>query len=80
LPSNSDLKAVLRIGSMGGLADSLINGDLTPTDRLRLHWPEYLMEGGEATIYLFSACAFGCRLGTGGRLAAASSIPFPRQA
>ena len=24
---------------------------------LRLHWPEYLMEAGEAGFYLFSACA-----------------------
>jgi aquaporin Z len=24
---------------------------------LRLHWPEYLMEAGEAGVYLFSACA-----------------------
>jgi aquaporin Z len=26
-------------------------------DSLRLHWPEYLMEAGEAGLYLFSACA-----------------------
>lgn len=30
---------------------------LTEACRLRLHWPEYLMEGGETAIYLFSACA-----------------------
>jgi aquaporin Z len=26
-------------------------------DSLRLHWPEYAMEAGEACVYLFSACA-----------------------
>jgi aquaporin Z len=35
---------------------SINNGNLTAADSLRLHWPEYLMEGGEAGIYLFSAC------------------------
>jgi aquaporin Z len=30
---------------------------LSFTDSLGLHWPEYLMEAGEAGIYLFSACA-----------------------
>jgi len=27
-------------------------------DSLRLHWPEYLMEAGELSIYMFSVCAF----------------------
>jgi aquaporin Z len=35
---------------------SINKGNLTAADSLRLHWPEYLMEGGEAGIYLFSAC------------------------
>jgi len=35
---------------------SINKGNLTASDSLRLHWPEYLMEGGEAGIYLFSAC------------------------
>jgi aquaporin Z len=30
---------------------------LNATSSLRQHWPEYLMEAGEAGIYLFSACA-----------------------
>jgi aquaporin Z len=30
---------------------------LSAADSLRLHWPEYLMEAGEAGLYLFSACA-----------------------
>lgn len=29
---------------------------LTAAGSLRLHWPEYLMEAGEAGLYLFSAC------------------------
>src|SRR5271154_6465800 len=31
--------------------------DLSAADSLRRHWPEYLMEAGEAGVYLFSACA-----------------------
>jgi aquaporin Z len=35
-----------------------VNGDtLSAAASLRYHWPEYLMEAGEAGIYLFSACA-----------------------
>ena len=50
--------AVQRIEPKADLADTLINkGNLTAANRLRLHWPEYVMEGGEAAIYLFSACA-----------------------
>ena len=30
---------------------------LSAAHRLRLHWPEYLMEAGEAGVYLLSACA-----------------------
>src|SRR5580698_4135325 len=30
---------------------------LSAADSLSLHWPEYLMEAGEAGLYLFSACA-----------------------
>ena len=53
-----DRHAVQRIEPKAGLADALINkGPLSAADSLRLHWPEYLMEGGEAAIYLFSACA-----------------------
>jgi hypothetical protein len=32
-------------------------GALNVADSLRRHWPEYLMEAGEAGVYLFSACA-----------------------
>jgi aquaporin Z len=35
---------------------------LTVVDSLRLHWPEYLMEAGEAGIYLFSACGLATLL------------------
>jgi len=35
---------------------------LSAKDSLRLHWPEYLMEAGESTLYLFSACAFATLL------------------
>ena len=31
-------------------------GTLSAADSLCLHWPEYLMEAGEAGLYLFSAC------------------------
>jgi len=32
------------------------NRRLSAPASLRLHWPEYLMEAGEASVYLFSAC------------------------
>lgn len=32
-------------------------GTLSAADSLRFHWPEYLMEAGESSLYLFSACA-----------------------
>jgi len=32
-------------------------GALNVADRLRRHWPEYLMEAGGAGVYLSSACA-----------------------
>jgi aquaporin Z len=34
-----------------------LKAELSAADSLRLHWPEYLMEAGEAGVYLFSACA-----------------------
>lgn len=48
-----------QIGPRVGLADALIKRrTLGVSDSLRLHWPEYLMEGGESAAYLFSACVF----------------------
>ena len=35
---------------------------LNPSASLRRHWPEYLMEAGEAACYLFSACALATLL------------------
>src|SRR5579863_910449 len=35
---------------------------LSAAGSLRLHWPEYLMEAGEAGLYLFSACAVATML------------------
>jgi aquaporin Z len=37
-------------------ADGANKSTLSAADSLRLHWPEYLMEAGEAGFYLFSAC------------------------
>jgi aquaporin Z len=37
-------------------------GALNAADSLRCHWPEYLMEAGEAACYLFSACALATLL------------------
>jgi aquaporin Z len=38
-------------------ADVADRGTLNAADSVRLHWPEYLMEAGEAGAYLFSVCA-----------------------
>lgn len=35
---------------------------LTTISSIRLHWPEYLMEIGEITIYMFFACGFATLL------------------
>src|SRR5579862_4677334 len=40
----------------GQEADMATQGTLNAANSLRLHWPEYLMEAGEAGFYLFSAC------------------------
>jgi len=40
-----------------GKADVANKGTPSASDSLRVHWPEYLMEAGEAGIYLFSACS-----------------------
>jgi aquaporin Z len=37
-------------------------GALNAADSLRRHWPEYLMEAGEAGFYLFCACALATLL------------------
>lgn len=59
--SNPELGAA-RTGQKEKSGHPLVNGGLNPADGLRLHWPEYLMEAGEAAIYLFSACAFATLL------------------
>jgi hypothetical protein len=37
-------------------AEAANNAVLGAAESLRLHWPEYLMEAGEAGLYLLSAC------------------------
>jgi aquaporin Z len=54
MPSRSGRRERPRIELKAGVANT---GTLSAADSLRLHWPEYLMEGGEAGLYLFSACA-----------------------
>lgn len=57
MPTIPSRRAVQRIEPKADLAGAPINqGKLTAVDSLLLHWPEYLMEGGEAAIYLFFAC------------------------
>jgi len=38
-------------------ADGANKSTLSAVASLRLHWPEYLMDAGEAGCYLFSRCA-----------------------
>ncbi len=52
--SSSNTRERLRIDLE---ADGANKSSLSAGDSLRLHWPEYLMEAGEAGLYLFSACA-----------------------
>ena len=51
MPSSSNTREHPRI------EPSADQGILSAADSLRLHWPEYLMEAGEAGLYLYSACA-----------------------
>jgi aquaporin Z len=51
--SSSDTRERPRIELKADVANK---GTLSAADSLRLHWPEYLMEAGEASFYLFSAC------------------------
>jgi aquaporin Z len=57
--SRSNTREHPRIEPQADGAD--VRGDdkstLSAVGSLRLHWPEYLMEAGEAGCYLFSACA-----------------------
>jgi aquaporin Z len=50
MPSNSNTRERPRI------EPKTDKGTLSAADSLCLHWPEYLMEAGEAGLYLFSAC------------------------
>ena len=50
MPSSSNTRELPRI------EPKTDKGTLNAADSLRLHWPEYLMECGEAVIHLFSAC------------------------
>jgi aquaporin Z len=52
MPSSSNLRKRRRIEPQG----------LSAADSVRLHWPEYLMEAGEAAIYLFTACVVATAL------------------
>lgn len=54
MPSSSNTRERPRIQPE---ADGANKSTLSAADSLRLHWPEYLMEAGEAGFYLFSACA-----------------------
>ncbi len=51
MPSSSNTRELPRIEPEAG------TDTLSAADSLRLHWPEYVMEAGEAAFYLFSACA-----------------------
>jgi len=55
---NENRIAELRIKQKADVANQNANeGALIAADSLSCHWPEYLMEAGEACVYLFSACA-----------------------
>jgi aquaporin Z len=54
MPSSSNTRERPRIEPK---AEAAKKGTPSAADSLRLHWPEYLMEAGEAALYLFSACA-----------------------
>src|SRR5271165_4855611 len=56
MPSNSQRRERLRI------EPKTDKGTLSAGDSLGFHWPEYLMEAGEAGLYLFSACTFATLL------------------
>jgi aquaporin Z len=44
------------------LNQKVYEGALNAANSLRRHWPEYLMEAGEAACYLFSACVLATLL------------------
>jgi aquaporin Z len=59
MPSSSNTRERPRIEPK---TDDANKGTLSAADGLRLHWPEYLMEAGEAGLYLFSACVIATLL------------------
>ena len=56
MPDNSNTRERLRIDPKTD------KGTLNAADSVYLHWPEYLMEAGEAALYLFSACTIATLL------------------
>jgi aquaporin Z len=59
MPSSSNTRERRRIEPK---ADEANKDTRSAADGLRLHWPEYLMEAGEAGLYLFSACVIATLL------------------
>ena len=55
-------QAVNNIGPLGTPEASAVSDTLGVVASLRLHWPEYLMEAGEMSLYMFCTCSFATLL------------------
>jgi hypothetical protein len=51
-----------KTGPLGTPEAASVSDTLRVAARLRLHWPEYLMEAGEMSLYMFCACSFATLL------------------
>src|ERR1700733_340287 len=51
-------EAVYNTRPLGTPEAASVKDNLGVAASLRLHWPEYLMEAGEMSLYLFCTCSF----------------------
>ncbi len=55
-------EAANNTGLLNALEQASVSDTLGAVASLRLHWPEYLMEAGEMSLYLFCTCSFATLL------------------
>ena len=56
------MKAANNPGLLSTLQVVFVRDTLDAAASLRLHWPEYLMEAGEMSLFMFSTCSFATLL------------------
>jgi len=55
-------EAANNTGPLSASESASVSGTIGVAASLRLHWPEYLMEAGEMTLFMFCTCSFATLL------------------